>query len=140
MPQNADLPSEWRNALGDDWERIHETLLHTLGNLTLTGYNSEYSDHPFAKKRDMKGGFRESPLRLNDGLGQTESWTEAEIHARAERLSRQAAEVWPSPKLPTDVLELYRPEDSTFGVQSMTTSTSLRENPPAYSLTLCGNT
>ena len=136
MPQNADLPSEWRNALGDDWERIHETLLHTLGNLTLTGYNSEYSDHPFAKKRDMKGGFRESPLRLNDGLGQTESWTEAEIHARAERLSRQAAEVWPSPKLPTDVLELYRPEKTSVpsAVYGIEDHKHLAEGKPAREL------
>ena len=136
MPQNADLPSEWRNALGDDWERIHETLLHTLGNLTLTGYNSEYSDHPFAKKRDMKGGFRESPLRLNDGLGQTESWTEAEIHARAERLSRQAAEVWPSPKLPTDVLELYRPEKTSVpsAVYGIEDHKHLAEGKPARKL------
>jgi len=43
-----------------EWERIQETWLHTLGNLTLTGYNPEYSDHPFAKKRDMDGGFKES--------------------------------------------------------------------------------
>ena len=62
MPQNEDLSAEWREALGEDWERVHETWLHTLGNLTLTGYNSEYSDHPFPKKRDMQGGFRESPL------------------------------------------------------------------------------
>ncbi|MCP4308848.1 MAG: DUF262 domain-containing protein [bacterium] len=109
MPQNQDLPSEWREALGEDWERVHDTWLHTLGNLTLTGYNSEYSDHAFAKKRDMKGGFRESPLRLNEGLGQLDSWNEAEIQARAERLSRQAAEVWAAPTLPADVLQPYRP-------------------------------
>ena len=136
MPQNADLPSEWRSALGDEWERIHETLLHTLGNLTLTGYNSEYSDHPFAKKRDMRGGFRESPLRLNDGLGQTELWTEAEIHARAERLSRQAAEVWPSPKLPTDVLELYRPKKTSVpsAVYGIDDHKHLAEGKPARKL------
>ncbi len=56
-------------ALGPEWERIQQTWLHTLGNLTLTGYNSEYSDRPFAEKRDMTGGFKESPLRLNEGLG-----------------------------------------------------------------------
>ncbi|MCZ5753893.1 HNH endonuclease family protein [Escherichia coli] len=53
--------------------------LHTLGNLTLTGYNSSYSDRPFAKKRDIKGGFKESPLRLNTGLGQCEIWDRAAI-------------------------------------------------------------
>ena len=69
MPQNDNLSAKWREDLGPDWERVHETRLHTLGNLTLTGYNSEYSDRPFIEKRDMKGGFKESPLRLNEGLG-----------------------------------------------------------------------
>ena len=68
MPQNDNLSAKWREDLGPDWQRVHETRLHTLGNLTLTGYNSEYSDRPFVEKRDMKGGFKESPLRLNEGL------------------------------------------------------------------------
>ena len=69
MPQNENLSKKWQDDLGADWRSIHETLLHTLGNLTLTGYNSEYSDHAFDRKRDMQGGFKDSPLRLNDGLG-----------------------------------------------------------------------
>lgn len=109
MPQNPDLSPEWRSALGEDWERVHETWLHTLGNLSLTGYNSEYSDHPFERKRDMKGGFKESPLRLNEGLGQLESWNEAQIQARADRLAQQAAKVWAAPALAAEVLEGYRP-------------------------------
>ena len=109
MPQNRDLSSEWRSALGEDWERVHETWLHTLGNLSLTGYNSEYSDHPFERKRDMQGGFKESPLRLNEGLGQLDSWNEERIRARADRLARQATKVWTTPSLPADTLETYRP-------------------------------
>jgi len=109
MPQNEDLSSEWREALGEEWERVHETWLHTLGNLTLTGYNSEYSDHGFVKKRDMKGGFHESPLRLNEDLGQLQSWGESEIQGRAEQLGQKAAKVWVAPSLPVDVLETYRP-------------------------------
>lgn len=50
MPQNKNLPMNWRKELGSDWQRIHSRLLHTLGNLTLTGYNSRYSDRSFAKK------------------------------------------------------------------------------------------
>ena len=84
MPQNEDLSAEWREALGAEWGRVQETWLHTLGNLSLTGYNSEYSDHPFPKKRDMAGGFRESPVRLNDGLGKLNSWNEAEIQDRVK--------------------------------------------------------
>ena len=58
LPQNENLSKEWKEALGAEWERIRETWLHTLGNLTLTGYNSEYSDRTFVEKRDMEAGLR----------------------------------------------------------------------------------
>ncbi|MEN8691641.1 MAG: DUF262 domain-containing protein, partial [Desulfobacterales bacterium] len=93
LPQNENLSTKWREALGVEWRRIHETYLHTLGNLTLTGYNSEYSDRFFTEKRDMKGGFKESPLRLNEGLGTLEIWNETTIKERANRLSTIAAQV-----------------------------------------------
>ena len=112
MPQNENLSTDWRSALGEDWERVHEMYLHTLGNLTLTGYNPEYSDHPFPKKRDMTGGFGESPLRINQGLGKLENWSEAEILARADRLAWKATEVWGAPTLPQELLNEYRPKKS----------------------------
>lgn len=108
MPQNERLSSEWRTALGLEWEQVHQTWLHRLGNLTLTGYNSEYSDHSFAQKRDMEGGFRQSPLRMNKGLGNLETWNETAIRDRGERLAKLAAEVWAPPALPVDVLAAYR--------------------------------
>jgi predicted transport protein len=101
--------------LGPDWERIRETWLHTLGNLTLTGYNSEYSDRSFPEKRDMSGGFRESPLKLNQGLGQLEEWNEATIKERASILAANAVDVWSMPKLAPDVLEAYRGGPATSG-------------------------
>jgi len=110
LPQNENLPKEWKDALGEDWKRIQEKWLHTLGNLTLTGYNSEYGDRPFIQKRDMSGGFRESPLIMNQGLAQLEQWTEETIMERAERLSTKALLVWSIPQLDPDVLELYRPK------------------------------
>jgi uncharacterized protein with ParB-like and HNH nuclease domain/predicted transport protein len=113
LPQNENLSSAWMSALGDEWKRIHATWVHTLGNLTLTGYNSEYSDRPFAEKRDMEGGFRESPLKLNQGLGQLDEWNEKTIKTRAERLAGMAVGVWTSPKLTTDVPEAYRPKAAT---------------------------
>ena len=109
LPQNEDMPAQWRNSLGPDWQRVRETYLHTLGNLTLTGYNSEYRDRPFAEKRDMQGGFRESPLRVNVGLGSVETWDEAAIKNRAERLAASAVKVWPAPALEPAVLAAYRP-------------------------------
>jgi uncharacterized protein with ParB-like and HNH nuclease domain/predicted transport protein len=109
------LPASWRQELGEDWERVWTNYRHTLGNLTLTGYNSEYSNRPFAEKRDMEGGFRESPMRMNAGLGQLESWTEKAIQDRAERLAALAVRVWAAPQLPADVLEAYRPNASIDG-------------------------
>jgi predicted transport protein len=87
---------------------VHETWLHTLGNLTLTGYNSEYSNRPFVEKRDITGGFRESPLRLNKGFGALDVWNEAAITERAERLARVAVEVWALPSLPEETLAAHR--------------------------------
>lgn len=115
LPQNDNLPIPWKADLGDDWERVQKTYLHTLGNLTLTGYNSEYSDRPFSEKRDMKGGFAESPLRLNKGLASLTQWTEQAIRHRAEMLAAQALGVWSAPKLEPAIIEAYKPKAATGG-------------------------
>ena len=62
MPQNKDLPAAWREALGQDWQQVHERWLHTLGNLTLTGYNSEYSDRPFLRETRHAWRFQGEPI------------------------------------------------------------------------------
>jgi len=108
LPQNENLSVEWQQALGPDWQTVQQTWLHTLGNLTLTGYNSAYSDRPFPEKRDMEGGFKQSPLRLNAGLGAVELWNELTIQDRAEQLAQQAIKVWTAPTLEPDVLDAYR--------------------------------
>ena len=110
MPQNENLSQAWRSALGEHWQTVQETWLHTLGNLTLTGYNAEYSDRPFLEKRDMHGGFKESPLRLNEGLAAVESWNEAAIRDRAERLAKRASQVWSSPKISAEVIAQLKPK------------------------------
>ncbi|KKH94425.1 hypothetical protein EO95_00065 [Methanosarcina sp. 1.H.T.1A.1] len=115
MPQNETPSTTWKTELGLEWERIRETWLHTLGNLTLTGYNSEYSDRSFAEKRDMHGGFKESPLKLNNGLGLLDQWNEDAIKERASRLKGIALEVWAVPKLENDILEAYKPKAETSG-------------------------
>ena len=109
LPQNENLSAKWRDELGPEWQRVRETWLHTPGNLTLTGYNAEYSDRPFSEKRELKGGFRESPLKLNEGLRSLDKWDEAAIKNRAERLAAVAAGVWAVPSLRAEVLESYRP-------------------------------
>ncbi len=115
LPQNEELSQEWRTDLGPDWKRVQEKYLHTLGNLTLTGYNAEYSDRAFQYKRDHEGGFAHSPLRMNDGLGQLERWNEEAIQQRADRLAQNALSVWTAPRLPADVLQAYRPSAPTTG-------------------------
>jgi uncharacterized protein with ParB-like and HNH nuclease domain/predicted transport protein len=110
LPQNPDLPVAWQQALGAEWQRVQQQWLHTLGNLTLTGYNAEYSDRPFAEKRDMRGGFKESPLKLNAMLGQLDAWNEAAIQDRADRLADQALTVWTAPRLDAATLAAYQPE------------------------------
>ncbi len=119
LPQNENLSTAWQVAMGDDWRSVQENWVHTLGNLTLTGYNAEYSDRPFAEKRDMKGGFRQSPLRLNEGLGELDTWDEDAIRDRAERLANKAVEVWKGPSLKIEVLRDYSP-DAGAGTKSYT--------------------
>ncbi len=66
MPQTLNL--EWERDLGENFQAIHDKYLHTIGNLTLTGYNQKYSNKSFQEKRDMEKGFKQSPLKLNQSL------------------------------------------------------------------------
>lgn len=115
MPQNDNLSSAWKIALGSEWRQVQQNYLHTIGNLTLTAYNSKYSDKTFPEKRDMEKGFQESPLKLNQGLGKIENWDEEAICERAERLSKMALDVWKAPKLEPDVLECYKSKPTQSG-------------------------
>ncbi|MGO4271084.1 DUF1524 domain-containing protein, partial [Paenibacillus sp. TAF58] len=112
MPQNKNLSSEWRRDLGANWEELQKTYLHTLGNLTLTRYNSELSDRAFLEKRDLEGGFADSPLKLNKGLGKLDAWNEVEINKRARTLADQALLVWEYPRIPEDILMKYNQSDT----------------------------
>lgn len=108
MPQNENLSAAWKQELGPDWEEIHSKYLHTLGNLTLTAYNSEMSDKPFVEKRDMKDGFKQSALKLNADVVTEDNWGEKQIIQRAVRLANVAQKIWPSPALPKEIVDLYR--------------------------------
>lgn len=90
MPQT--LTEEWKAHLGADWEEDHEQFLHTLGNLTLTSYNPELSNAPFAEKRKL---FAESHVELNRHLASLTQWTTQEIERRAEVLTELALSTWP---------------------------------------------
>ncbi|GAA7654630.1 DUF262 and DUF1524 domain-containing protein [Helicobacter pylori] len=108
MPQT--LTEKWQKDLGQDHERIHTQYLHTIGNLTLTGYNPEYSNKSFQEKKGMEKGFKDSPLRLNQSLRDLESFGEEEIKKRANDLADLALEIWTYPKLDAETLEKYKPK------------------------------
>ena len=110
MPQNKDLSEAWRQDLGDEWERTWSLYLHTLGNLTLTGYNPELSDRPFKTKRDMEGGFKDSPIRMNQDLAKRDHWNEEAIKERAADLANKAVKVWSSPKVSEEIIEAHIPK------------------------------
>ncbi|WP_241894372.1 DUF262 and DUF1524 domain-containing protein [Helicobacter pylori] len=106
MPQT--LTEEWKRDLGENFEAIHEKYLHTIGNLTLTGYNKEYSNNSFQEKKDMEKGFKQSPLRLNQSLKNLESFGEKEIEKRANDLADWALKIWTYPILEAETLEEYK--------------------------------
>ena len=93
MPQT--LTKEWQQELGENYSQIHDEWLHTIGNLTLTGYNPKYQNLPFKKKRDMPNtGFRTSPLYLNESLAREVKWNKESIVARGKELVKRACEIW----------------------------------------------
>lgn len=95
MPQH--LTAAWIVSLGDNYEAIHTNWLHRLANLTLTAYNSHYSNSPFAEKRDMPHGFKDSGLRINQWVGQKEQWGLPELEERDQLLKNTVIGIWPYP-------------------------------------------
>ena len=102
MPQT--LSDDWKSDLGADANRIHETYVHTIGNLTLTGYNSEYQNKRFSDKVDCTDkagnaiGYRHTPIKISSYLTTVSKWGEDEILARAEMLSDELITIWKYPK------------------------------------------
>lgn len=92
MPQH--LTPIWQKELGDDYEQIHEEWLHRIANLTLTAYNSKYSNSPFSEKKTMKNGYIESGLRLNMWVAMKDKWTLAELEERSDNLVSKALNIW----------------------------------------------
>jgi predicted transport protein len=113
IPQNPHLSADWVSALGDGWSEIQKKYLHTIGNLTLTAYNSEMSDFPFGDKLTMAGGFQQSALRLNKYVVTQTSWSEAQINERASQLGEIAKKAWPYPTLESAEIAPYRKQDDT---------------------------
>lgn len=102
-------------------DNIQKKYLHTIGNLTLTAYNSEMSDRPFLEKMDMPGGFKESALRLNKYVVLQNKWNEKHIQERANELAKKAESIWPYPTLTVAELAPYQVEEKTVQKYSLET-------------------
>lgn len=90
MPQR--LTKEWQKMLGENYSNVQKKWLHTLGNLTLTGYNSELSNKPFEEKLRH---LRSSNVTLNQYFRNLDVWNEEAFQSRAEYLADIAIKVWP---------------------------------------------
>ena len=111
MPQH--LSAGWIKELGENYERVHGTWLHRLANLTLTAYNSQYSNSSFAEKKTMENGFIESGLRLNTFIAKYDKWTETELKEREEFLVARSLKIWESP------VTLFVPPEKQFDTYTL---------------------
>lgn len=111
MPQH--LTPEWIKALGSDYESIHEEWLHRIANLTLTAYNSKYSNSAFSEKKNMENGFSESGIRLNSYIARNDNWALPELEKRSGHLMEKALSIWKYPA--TD----FKPEEKQIDSYSL---------------------
>lgn len=115
MPQNKNLSTVWQRMLGSDWELVRERYLHTLGNLTLTGYNSELGDLPFTEKQKrLSEQTTHVTVLYSDVKGKTE-WNARTIEARAERLSGEVLRLF-TVEQPTTKIDFSDPRYQLYTV------------------------
>ncbi len=95
LPQT--ITEQWKKELGPNFSEIHTKYLHTLANLTITGYNSKYSNKSFKEKKEMEHGFLHSPLLLNSYIKEQDNWAEAELQERQRWWQLQILKTWPFP-------------------------------------------
>lgn len=95
MPQH--LTPVWQKELGEDYEQIHDQWLHRIANLTLTAYNSRYSNSSFTEKKTMQNGFDDSGIRMNTWIAKKDKWTLEELEERSESLRNRALTIWAFP-------------------------------------------
>lgn len=95
MPQH--LTPVWQKELGTEYEQIHEEWLHRIANLTLTAYNSKYSNSSFLEKKTMQNGFDDSGIRMNTWIAKKDKWTLEELEERSDRLRDRALTIWKLP-------------------------------------------
>lgn len=120
MPQTKNLSNVWKKELGKNYETVQKKYLHTIGNLTLTAYNSEMSNKSFSEKMEMNGGFKESALRLNSYVVKQNEWNEKIIKERASILVEKALLIWKYSIIERNILVKYKNDDKQqmYGIDS----------------------
>lgn len=120
MPQTKNLSNVWKKELGKNYETVQKKYLHTIGNLTLTAYNSEMSNKSFSEKMEMNGGFKDSALRLNSYVVKQNEWNEKIIKERASILVEKALLIWKYPIIERNILIKYKNDDKQqmYGIDS----------------------
>lgn len=98
MPQNIEHNLLWQQMLGEDWQEVHSLYLHTLGNLTITGYNAEMSNKSFGEKVNGESGFKHSHLKLNESIAQSDVWNKKAIQRRTNILTDIILKIWKYPE------------------------------------------
>lgn len=98
MPQNIEHNLSWQQMLGEDWQEVHSLYLHTLGNLTITGYNAEMSNKSFWEKVNGESGFKHSHLKLNESIAQCDVWNKKAIQRRTNILTDIILKIWKYPE------------------------------------------
>lgn len=98
MPQNIEHNLSWQQMLGEDWQEVHSLYLHTLGNLTITGYNAEMSNKSFGEKVNGESGFKHSHLKLNESIAQCDVWNKKAIQRRTNILTDIILKIWKYPE------------------------------------------
>ena len=123
MPQNKNLSMSWQKMLGENWQSVHEKYLHTLGNLTLTGYNSELGDKPFEKKKEKLEETITHIAVLYSDVKDKSEWNSVNMEKRAKRLAEIILKLFPieQPKTKIEFADphyklytLANPDDATY--------------------------
>ena len=123
MPQNKNLSMSWQKMLGENWQSVHEKYLHTLGNLTLTGYNSELGDKPFEKKKEKLEETITHIAVLYSDVKDKSEWNSVNMEKRAKRLAEIILKLFPIEQPKTKIefndphYKLYtlaNPDDATY--------------------------
>ena len=98
MPQNIEHNLSWQQMLGENWQEVHSLYLHTLGNLTITGYNAEMSNKSFWEKVNGESGFKHSHLKLSESIVQCDVWNKKAIQRRTNILTDIILKIWKYPE------------------------------------------